>query len=494
MSHYDPSNPIAGDSLGSPERWVDYLHDEGAKRMADVEAYVRTVYRVAPQAGLAAHKLVAQAILETTQDGVPFASQAWVGSCNPAGIGVTSDAMRNWYDFKDGTTAALAHLVHVALYVLGTLPTVLEAHRSKDPRANAVGASILGKKKTLASFGGSRAANPTWATDPAYGEKWAAVLNRTEPVFAGVDTPTPPSPPAEDTGKAITFGRVPIYGYEDRYIANKRENFGWNDLGPRDIKFVTLHRMVGTLQGTDGWFRRSDVSSYTDFGLSTKLSDPGLTPGTIYLWNYPSGRRAPWASGPYQGAFGDGLAIAQKYGVNAVNRDGISLEIGGTNEPIDAAAWAEIVKFIAYWADQRKVPWTSFPINPATGISFVIWHTEFTAGTGKQCPFMWLRNRTPQLIEDVKQRLKQYQEGGAVVPPDVPTQPARQTMTLKTDLPIRQAPGFASPVIAWLDRGTTGTIIAGPQTKDGIAWYDVKVEGLGTGFVPATILSTLEIK
>lgn len=219
---------------------------------------------------------------------------------------------------------------------------------------------------------------------------------------------------------AITFGKVPIYGYVDRFIAEKRQGFGWDDLGPRDIKFVTLHRMVGTLQGTDGYFRKPTISSYTDFGLSTKLSDPGLVAGTIYLWNYPNGRRAPWASGPVSAPYGDGKAIVDKYGINAVNRDGISLEIGGTNEPIDAESWHEIVWFIAYWADQRKIPHTSFPINPATGISFIVWHNEFTAGTGKQCPFMWLREMTPKLIQDVKAFMKKYQEGDVAGPVTTP--------------------------------------------------------------------------
>lgn len=300
---------------------------------------------------------------------------------------------------------------------------------------------------------------------------------------------------------AITFGRVPQYGYVDRFIASKKQGFGWDDLGPRDIKFVTLHRMVGTLQGTDGYFRNPSVSSYTDFGLSTKLSDPNLTPGTIYLWNRPDGRRAPWASGPYSGAYGDGKAIGDKYGINAVNRDGISLEIGGTNEPIDAESWEEIVKFIAYWADQRHVPWTSFPINPATGISFVIWHNEFTNGTGKQCPFMWLRDNTPRLITDVKNRLKQYQDGAAPAPKPTPAPaPAVRTVEFLVPMMIRRTPGFwddeknVNNVVTTLPAGTKGTVISGPVEEDGMEWYDVNIPGFGTGFVAKAIINAIQVK
>ena len=109
--------------------------------------------------------------------------------------------------------------------------------------------------------------------------------------------------------------------------------------------------------------------------------------------------------------YGDGKAIVDSYGINAVNRDGISLEIGGTNEVIDEFSWNEIVHFIAYWADQCKVPWTTFPMNPATGISFLIWHQEFTIGTGKKCPFQYLMDNTNRLIADVAAFMRKYQEG-----------------------------------------------------------------------------------
>lgn len=298
---------------------------------------------------------------------------------------------------------------------------------------------------------------------------------------------------------AITFGKVPIYGYVDRFIKEKRQGFGWDDLGQRNIKFVTLHRMVGTLSGTDTYFRLPHISSYTDFGLSTKLSDPHLTPGTIYLWNYPDGRRAPWASGPVSAPYGDGKAIVDKYGINAVNRDGISLEIGGHNEPIDEATWKEIVWFVAYWADQCKVPWTNFPINPATGISFVIWHNEFTAGTGKQCPFMWLRDNTPRLIADVKAFMKQYQEGIAPAPAPKP-EPALRTVDFLVPMMIRTTPGFydyenGKPnTITTLPAGTTGTVISGPVQVDGMEWYDVDIPGFGTGFVAKAIINAIQVK
>jgi hypothetical protein len=218
---------------------------------------------------------------------------------------------------------------------------------------------------------------------------------------------------------AITFGKVPMFGHTDRYIANKREGFGWDNLGVRRPKFITLHRMVGSLQGTDGWFRRPNVSSITDYGVGIRAVD-GDRAGHIYRWNDPTGYRSGWSSGPVSKPFGDGALIVQKYGINAVNRDGISLEISGTNEPIDEFSWGEIVHFCAWWIDWMKIPYTSLPKNPHTGINVLIWHREFTFGTGKRCPFPWMVDNSDRLYTDVAAFLKPYQEGTATGPTPTP--------------------------------------------------------------------------
>ena len=72
--------------------------------------------------------------------------------------------------------------------------------------------------------------------------------------------------------------------------------------------------------------------------------------------------------------------------------------------------------------------------------------------------------------------------------------PADKTFTTRFPLPIRQEPGFSGRILATLPTGTTGTIIEGPIEKDGIDWYDVRVEGFGTGFFPGSIMHTLAIK
>ena len=91
---------------------------------------------------------------------------------------------------------------------------------------------------------------------------------------------------------SITFGQVPIFSYTDRYIYEKRQGFGWDNLGQRDVKWVTLHRMVGKLWGTDGWFRNPSVSSITDFGIGNYVTSGVANDGLILRWNDPLGIRS----------------------------------------------------------------------------------------------------------------------------------------------------------------------------------------------------------
>lgn len=386
---------IRGESWGSAGSAYEVAKRRGALRLDFLLPYLKALYTDAALVGIRADILVAQADLETGS----FRSIHWIRDGNPAGLAIFDDGS-SWGLSFSPERAARAHVAHMCAY-LGITPP--QSFVDADKRWDAVeDAGYFGDVRTTADLGNGR-----WATDPLYGSKIES--RHAQYSF------TPPEKPM-----AITYSKVPLYGYVDRFIAAKRQGFGWDDLGPRNIKFITLHRMVGTLQGTDGYFRDPAISSYTDFGLSTKLSDPGLIAGTIYLWNYPSGRRAPWASGPVSAPYGDGKAIVDKYGINAVNRDGISLEIGGYNEVIDEASWKEIVWFIAYWADQCKVPHTSFPINPATGISFLVWHQEFTIGTGKKCPFQYLMDNTGRLIADVKSFMKRYQETTVAAPAPAP--------------------------------------------------------------------------
>lgn len=66
--------------------------------------------------------------------------------------------------------------------------------------------------------------------------------------------------------ETVVFGRGPNPGIVDKFI-DKPEGSGWDDRGQRGIVGVCVHKMLGTLGGTDFHFRNPSVKSLTDFGI-----------------------------------------------------------------------------------------------------------------------------------------------------------------------------------------------------------------------------------
>lgn len=226
------------------------------------------------------------------------------------------------------------------------------------------------------------------------------------------DAPNPPVVPA----KPPAFGNVPYPAVQNRIIP---QNTAWDDLGPRANRGVVLHRMIGTLRGTDSYFRGEAAGrALTDYGVGVAGPDNAQDDGAILAWNDPRGRRSPWASGPVSGPYGDGKAFVNKYGSGAVNRDLRSIEISGRRyeDPVTPTAWDAVAKLTAYWADQARIAWDRYPIHPETGLPFTYWHQEFTLGTGKLCPGQVVMDGTDALNERVRAILRAAQ-GQADQPP-----------------------------------------------------------------------------
>ncbi len=60
-------------------------------------------------------------------------------------------------------------------------------------------------------------------------------------------------------------------------------NTAWHDLGPRRPRFVVLHRMAGSLAGTDTYFRtEARTRARTDYGIDHRT-------GEIWRWTDPLG-------------------------------------------------------------------------------------------------------------------------------------------------------------------------------------------------------------
>lgn len=210
----------------------------------------------------------------------------------------------------------------------------------------------------------------------------------------------------------IEFGRVPHPPMQIRSI-EKPEGQGWDNLGKRTPRGIVLHRMIGTLWGTDGYFRQPGVNSLTDYGVGVAATDGLAKAGQILRWNDPRGSRSGWASGPVSKPYGDGLAFVNRYGIVGVNRDTVSVEISGNYDtPLDAQSKAAIAGLLAYWGDQYRIPHDQFPWVPSEGRNFTLWHQEFTIGTGKICPGPVVMNGTDELIVMARAIMKRHQEVG----------------------------------------------------------------------------------
>src|SRR5690606_22785910 len=109
----------------------------GAKRLDQVEAFVREVYRLCGAVGLDAAILVAHSAVETgdARRGGGWLSPAWTERLNPSGIGIT-DGGDLGYRFASGVEAARAHVVHHYVYARGDVPpsSPLAPYVGLDPR------------------------------------------------------------------------------------------------------------------------------------------------------------------------------------------------------------------------------------------------------------------------------------------------------------------------------------------------------------------------
>lgn len=227
----------------------------------------------------------------------------------------------------------------------------------------------------------------------------------------------------------IIYGRVPHPPFLQRRIT-KAAGVGQDNLGKRSVKGVVLHRMIGTLWGTDTYFGFPSTKALTDYGIGVVGTDGASNDGKIIQWNDPLGYQSGWASGPVNDPYGDGLAFLKYYDwdLNVVNRDQVSIEISGRyySDPISPASIESIAALIAYWADQRGISYIDFPKCPE-GMSFVRLHQEYTIGTGKICPGDVVMQAINQIIQRAKDIMKQYQVVEVVQEPTTPEEKPVET-------------------------------------------------------------------
>jgi len=209
------------------------------------------------------------------------------------------------------------------------------------------------------------------------------------------------------TPAALVIGAVPRpQNFSDRIISPAL-NTAWTDLGTRQPRGIVLHRMLGSLDGTDAFFRSTRPYPYG--AAANARTDFGVGVGRVYQWTPLHSNIAPWASGPATDIEGDGVPFVNRYGVNAINRDTASVELAGNyGDAITPDDWQRLVELVAWLADTwMRLRHDQFPRNH-DGLWCVLWHSEFGP---KECPGSVVMNRTEELISAVQARMKRFQVG-----------------------------------------------------------------------------------
>lgn len=215
--------------------------------------------------------------------------------------------------------------------------------------------------------------------------------------------PATPNPPAT----TVKIGAVPRPQNFSERLLPQNINTAWDDLGRRIPRGIVLHRMLGSLDGTDAFFR--STAPYPNGAARNARTDFGVGAGKVYQWTPLNSNIAPWASGPANGVEGDGIAFVNRYGINAINRDCASVEVAGQYaDPVTGQDWQRLVEVVAWIADSwLKLRHDQFPKN-ADGLHCVLWHDEFA---NKPCPGDWIKTNTERLILDARALMRRYQTG-----------------------------------------------------------------------------------
>jgi hypothetical protein len=371
-------------------------------------------------------------------------------------------------------------------------PALVEAlpdYARVDPRYLAVfDAGFAGTVHALGDLGNGR-----WATDPNYAALIAAKANQ---IFK-----------EEPMVNNMTKGLIPLPTIINKLIPDA-QNSAWDNLGQRTVKGFVLHRMLGSLDGTDVYFRGMANAQQTRSGGLTDYGQNATT-GTVYQWNDPLGlphpgvspNRAGWASGVFNvngDAYGDGLAFEQKYGLNAINRDQVSWEVDGTyGDPWSDAAMQIAAQACAHYAHDYGIPWDQFPIAPQDGFSFVRWHQEITGPAEKICPGPVVMQQTDVFIQKTKAIMQMAQTGTA--PQPMPTVPWNRgdvgvqeikgakalamvgEITARRNVPLRDGASSKSKVLTSMKAHDTAVIV-GTIRQPGGRWAFVQIDESGATY------------
>ena len=266
-------SPIVGKAH---EPFVLHLDTKQVKRLPDVTAYMTELVRLCELVGFNWHILFAQAALETND----FASHFWEHELNPAGIGKFDDGSQQSIVYLNGTDAARAQIVHMAVYVLGGGSPVwlqIGQYTALDPRLQAVrDAGFDGTVKVIGDLG-----NGKWATDSRYAEKIAAKVNQ---IFK--EEPSMATPVIYELMR--DYAR---FGISQEDAATVRGYRFENRQGMKPT-FIVLHIQAGTTRSSLDWWANGFVNGQKVTASSTVMIQKD---GSI-LQVIPE-QHGPWTNG-----------------------------------------------------------------------------------------------------------------------------------------------------------------------------------------------------
>jgi hypothetical protein len=431
----------------NPRIIVDRLRGPSVE---DYEFGERIVYW-SQVAGVDAPLALSQWLLETGNAESP----RWTEDFNSSGIGIVSNNTAQPMPIPDADHSARLHVQTLYSMVKGKLHPDVPLWEDAEEWMERVWlpkvqSDAMPEVKAVSDLGlryvedGRPRATWSWedgvVPEDTYGKKLASRAQEFYPEAVDQSSTPPPVP----SGGDLVFGNAGHPPFLDRLIPDDQTR-RWDSLGQRRAIGVCQHSMIGTLWGTDGFFRQN--TALTDYGIGGS-TDKGFD-GVIIRWNDPIGaahtvrmdaknnylssggtarkvsaNRSGWANGGSDGLEGDGVAYVRKLGVSAINRDLVSIERsdgGNQNTAMSQKQFDSICLLTAHWFDFARVPWDMFPLNPSVDLVTHMLHLEFAT---KNCPFPPVTSRINEIQDRIRAILKAAQTLGGS--PTVPVPPVQE--------------------------------------------------------------------
>lgn len=342
--------PIKGGESASLTHAKAWARQRNAVRLYEVDRYLEEVWRLGGVLGYDPAVAAAQSS-EATEG---WTSPIWRSRLNPAGLGV-SDAGELGIEFKSGTDAARAHLVHLSAFVRGFEPRT-RAYLSLDPRWQAVFESgFAGTVRSLDDLTGR------WTPDPGYVGK---IEDHLRGIREAIATPLP-TPQPTPGGASLPPG------------IRQHATGNWSERTFGQLPVAIVYHVTDStdLEQTLRWYREPASRASTHAVIAQDGEVHQLVSSLKAAWSNNDIKNPrqdiPWLSDAIRqnGLYG---------GPTSLNDFTLSIEhVGLPNEPPTEAQYRSCIALSAYWRDR-------YGIKPGRGR--MMRHSDINSVDRSQCP------------------------------------------------------------------------------------------------------------